>query len=185
MTKHQTAPNSSGIRNIAILFAVVAVLYLARDLLIPLAFAITLSMILAPMVAWLQKLRLGRVPSALLVMLIATASVAEVSWVIFNDLVQVAIELPGYRDNINKKIQALNAPGTSALGRAADSVKELGNQIANPAAAPGAEAAPAGHKVQRAVPAPTARPLAVQVVSEPANELQYVGNLIEPFLKPL
>jgi predicted PurR-regulated permease PerM len=186
MTKHQTAPNSSGIRNIAILCAVVAVLFLARDLLIPLAFAITLSMILAPFVAWLQKLRLGRVPSALLVMLVATASVGGISWVIFNDLVQVAIELPGYQENINKKIQALNAPGKSAFGRAADSVAELRKQIASaPPPVPPAADAPSASKGRRTAPIPTSHPLAVQVVDEPGNELEYVANLAKPFLRPL
>jgi predicted PurR-regulated permease PerM len=186
MTKHQTAPNSSGIRNIAILFAVVAVLYLARDLLIPLAFAITLSMILAPFVAWLQRLRLGRVPSALLVMLVATASVGGISWVIFNDLVEVAIELPAYQENINKKIQALNAPGKSAFGRAAASVQELGKQISSsPPPVPPAADAPPAPKGRRIAPNPASRPLAVQIVEEPGNELQYVANLAKPFLRPL
>src|SRR5580658_10545074 len=185
MTKSQPAPNSSGIRNIAILFAVVAVLYVARELLIPLAFAITLSMILAPIVAKLEKLRLGRVPSALLVVLVATACVAGAGWVIFNDVVQVAIELPEYRDNINKKIEALNAPGASALGRAAESVQELGKQISNPPALP-----PPGSNGQVAGPrlphtAPLARPLAVQIVNEPGNEFQYMGDVIKPFLRPL
>ena len=186
MTKHQTAPNSSGIRNIGILFAVVAALYLARDLLIPLAFAITLSMILAPFVAWLQKLRLGRVPSALVVMVVATASVGGISWVIFNDLVEVAIELPGYKDNIDKKIQALNAPGKSAFGRAADSVQELRKQIASaPPPVPPAADASSASKSRRAAPLPASHPLAVQIVDEPGNELQYVANLAKPFLRPL
>src|ERR1700735_3875736 len=168
MTKHQTAPNSSGIRNISILSAVVAVLYFARDLLIPLAFAITVSIILAPIVAWLQKLRVGRVPSALLVMVIATASVGAISWVIFNDLVEVAIELPGYKDNIDKKIEALNAPGKSAFGRAADSVQELRNQIASaPPPAPPAAEVPSAPKGRRVLSNPPARPLAVQIVQEP------------------
>jgi len=186
MTKHQTAPNSSGIRNIGILFAVVAALYLARDLLIPLAFAITLSMILAPFVAWLQKLRLGRVPSALVVMVVATASVGGISWVIFNDLVEVAIELPGYKDNIDKKIQALNAPGKSAFGRAADSVQELRKQIASaPPPVPLAADVPSAAKGRRIAPNPASHPLAVQIVDEPGNELQYVANLAKPFLRPL
>jgi predicted PurR-regulated permease PerM len=185
MTKSQPAPNSSGIRNIAILFAVVAVLYVARELLIPLAFAITLAMILAPIVALLEKARLGRVPSALLVMLVATASVAGAGWVIFNDLVQVAIELPEYRDNINKKLEALNAPGTSALGRAAESVQELGKQISHPPALPppGSDGKAAG--ARSAHTAPVVRPLAVQIVNEPGNEFQYMGDVIKPFLRPL
>ena len=46
MIKPHKAPDSSGMRNIAILIAVVAVLYLARELLIPLALAVTLALIL-------------------------------------------------------------------------------------------------------------------------------------------
>ncbi|MGA3236851.1 MAG: AI-2E family transporter [Bryobacteraceae bacterium] len=185
MTKHQTAPNSSGIRNIAILFAVVAALYLARELLIPLAFAITLSMILAPFVAWLQKMRLGRVPSALLVVVVATASAGGIGWVIFNDLVQVAIDLPGYKENIDLKIQALNAPGKSAFGRAAASVQELSKQIASaPQPVPPADAQSAA-KGRRAAPSPISHPLAVQIVDQPGNELEYVANLAKPFLGPL
>jgi predicted PurR-regulated permease PerM len=186
MTKNQTAPNSSGIRNIAILFAVVAALYLARELLIPLAFAITLSMILAPFVAWLQKMRLGRVPSALLVVVVATASAGGIGWVIFNDLVQVAIELPGYRENIDRKIQALNAPGKSAFGRAAASVQELSKQIAStPPPVPAAADAQSAAKGRRAAPSPVSHPLAVQIVDQPGNELEYAANLAKPFLRPL
>lgn len=189
MIKHHKAPDSSGFRNIGILFAVVAALYLARKLLIPLAFAVTLSMILTPAVAWLQKLRLGRVPSALLAILVAVATAGAVSLVIFNQLVDVANQLPEYRENINKKIDAMNTPGKGALGRAAASVKELGRQLSSappPAIppAPGVSPTPNDRKIRRIAPNPASRPLAVRIVEEPANELQYVGGLARPFLEP-
>jgi predicted PurR-regulated permease PerM/methanogenic corrinoid protein MtbC1 len=189
MTKRQTTSDSSGIRNTGILFAVVVVLYLARQLLIPLAFAITVSMILAPLVGLLEKLRLGRVPSALLVITLAIASVGGISWVILNDLVQVAIDLPGYQDNINRKLEALNAPGKSAFRRAADSVKDLEQQLANsqPQVPPTSAAvpAPANPRDRRAAPATPSRPLPVQIVGEPGNALQYVSSVVKPFLGPL
>jgi len=187
-TKIETR-ESSGFRNFAIIFGVVAALYLAREILIPLAFAVTLSMILAPFVGVLQKLRLGRVPSALLVVVIATASLAGVSWVIFNQLISVAIELPAYRENINKKLDAINAPGKSALWRAAASVKEVGKQIATPPAVappPDVAAATNDRKIRRvATPPPPAHPMAVQVVEQPGSELQYLESIVEPFLRPL
>ena len=55
MTVHSKSPVSSGVRNLAILVGVVAVLYLAREILIPLAFAVILSLILAPAIAWLES----------------------------------------------------------------------------------------------------------------------------------
>src|ERR1035437_5757756 len=124
MIRHSKSPVSSGLRNIAILVAVVAVLYLAREILIPLAVAVTLSLILAPAVAWLQKLRLGRVLAALLVVVMVRAGTDAIGWVIFNDLVAVANQLPQYQENIHKKLEAIRAPSTGAVGRAAASVKD-------------------------------------------------------------
>jgi predicted PurR-regulated permease PerM len=189
MIKHHKARDSSGTRNIAILCAVIAVLYLARELLIPFAFAVTLSMILTPAVALLEKLHLRRVPAALLVVVIAMACAGGVGWVIFNQLVDVANQLPGYRENINKKIEAMHTPGKGALGRAAASVKELGQQLSSQPAssAPSTSvvpSAPNDRKGRRIAPNPTGGPVAVQIVEDPDNELQYVGDLIKPFLKP-
>jgi predicted PurR-regulated permease PerM len=177
MTKHQPAPDSSGIRNIGISFGVLAVLYLARELLIPLAFAITLSMILAPVVGLLQKARFRRVPAAVVAILVTMAAVGGIGWVIFNDLVAVMNDLPQYAENIDTKIAAMNAPGKSAFGRAADSIKELGKQLETPAVA-----VPKG---ARTAPNSVSRPLAVKIVEEPGNQLQYMGKLVIPFLKPL
>src|SRR6202035_5587836 len=94
-----------------------------------------------------------------------------------------------------KKIDATRAPGKSALGRAADSVKALGKQIAAAPAlvppasdlppAPGVLLAPSDRKGRRIVSPPASRPLAVQIVEQPGSELQYVGDLIKPFLRPL
>jgi predicted PurR-regulated permease PerM len=184
MIRPSKSPDSSGILNIAILVVVVAVLYLARDLMIPLAFAVTLSLILAPAIAWLVKLGLGRVPAALLAMIMAIAGAGAIGWVIFTDLVDVANQLPEYRENIHKKLEAIRAPSTGAVGRAAASVKELGKELATPPApvVPPPAADRAGRRTAPNVPS---RPLAVQVVETPGNELLYVRDMIQPFLRPL
>ncbi len=136
MIKPDRPPDSSSVRTIAILIVVIAVLYLAREIFIPLAFAITLTLILTPAVAWLQKIHLGRVPSVFLVMAVSIRSVAGgIGWVIFNQLVDVTNELPSYQENIHNKIQAMRAPNKNALGRAADTVKDIGKELATVQAA--------------------------------------------------
>ena len=187
MIRSSKSPVPSGILNIAILVGVVAVLYVAREILIPLAFAVTLSLILAPAVAWLVKLRLGRVPAALLVLAMAMTGTGVVGWVIFTDLVEVANQLPEYRDNIHRKLEAIRAPGTGAVGRAAASVKELGKELAAPSATVAPVVPPpavdrAGRRTAAIVPS---GPLAVQVVETPGNELLYVRDMVQPFLRPL
>src|SRR5271168_2439080 len=116
MSKPPVSRGRSGVRTAAILVAVIAVLYLARQILIPLAFAITLALILTPAVALLQKLRLGRLPAVLLIMTLAAAIAGGVGWVIFNQLVEVVNDLPLYQKNIHNKIQAIRAPGKGAVG---------------------------------------------------------------------
>jgi hypothetical protein len=54
---------SSGIRIASLLVGVIAVLYLARDILVPLAFAVTLALVLSPAAAWLQKIHIRRFPA--------------------------------------------------------------------------------------------------------------------------
>ena len=187
MIKPRKPTSSSSSRNIAIL-VVVAVLYLARELLIPLAFAVILSMMLTPVVTLLEKLRLGRVASALLVTLVAVAAAGGISWVIFNQLIDVANQIPAYQENINRKIEAMHTSGKGGLGKAAESVRELGKELTKaspPASVPAAPPAPRDRTGRRYGPNPVAGPLAVQIAEEPASELQYVGGLVKPFLGPL
>jgi predicted PurR-regulated permease PerM len=164
----------------AVLLAVITVLYFARDILVPLAFAIILSLLLSPAVCLLQKLRIRRFPSALLVMLVSVSFACGVGYVISRQLLQVAGDLPGYRENIDNKIRALRTPGKGALGRAAQNVEEIGKELSAPADAP-IEAATR----TRAPQVTTANPLAVRVVEAPASELLYLRNVAQPFLGPL
>jgi predicted PurR-regulated permease PerM len=101
--------------------------------------------------------------------------------VIFEQLVEVINDLPSYRDNIHNKIQAFRTPNKGALGRAAQSVKELGKELATaqePIAAP-----PVAPRAGRSNT--PASPLPVQVIEAPANGLAYARGLLKPFLSPL
>jgi hypothetical protein len=140
MVKHHRATGSSSVRTVAILIAVISGLYLAREILIPPAFAITLALILTPPVSWLQKIRLRRIPAVALVTLVAIAAAGGIGLVIFDQLVGVANELPRYQQNIHQKLEAMRTPGKGALGRATASVKELGKELAGPQAPAGTPA---------------------------------------------
>ncbi len=182
MTKPPVATSRSGVRTAAVLVAVIAILYLARGILIPLAFAIILTLVLTPAVAWLQKLGLGRVPSVVLSMVVSIAIAGGVSWVIFNQLVEVINDLPSYQQNIHNKIEAIRTPGKGAVGRAAASVKELGKELSS---TPAPTAPPTPSRGRRVTPNPTGQTLPVQIVAQPANELEYVRQMAKPVLAPL
>ena len=184
MIRPRASVGKSSVRTAAILVGVIAVLYFAREILIPLAFAITLTLILAPAVGWLQKLRLGRFASVLIVMIVSVAIAGTIGWVIFNELVEVVNDLPSYRQNIHNKLEVMRTPGKGALGRAAANVKELGKELSS-ATAPVVPPAPRLSPGQRTTPNPPSHPLPVEIVAEPANELEYISDLAKPFMAPL
>ena len=184
MNKSRTPGDSASLRTTGILLGVIAVLYLARAVFIPLAFAITLALIVSPAVKFLQKLRLGRVLAVALAMTITIAATAGVGWAIFQQLVGVANELPRYQQNIHHKLEVMRTPGNGAIGRATASVQQLGTELSGipaPAAAP----APGDSAPRRTLPTQSGKPLSVQVVDKPNNQLVYLRDLVQPFLTPL
>ena len=75
--------NPSRTFSLVLVIATVAILYLAKDILVPFALAILLSFLLAPVVTRMQRWRLGRVPSVLIVVAatgLVIAGVLLVQW---------------------------------------------------------------------------------------------------------
>src|SRR6202040_2005282 len=98
---------------------------------------ITLTLVLSPAVDWLQKLHLHRVASVFLVMTVSLLATGLISTIIFNQLVEVANEIPSYQENIRSKIQAMSASSGGGVGRAAERLKALEKELSQePTAAP-------------------------------------------------
>ena len=91
---------------IVMLLGTIAVLYYAREILIPLAFALILTFVLTPVVALLQRSRIGRVPSVAVTVLVTMALAGCVGWIIAIQLVDVAEKLPRYRQSIRRQASA-------------------------------------------------------------------------------
>jgi predicted PurR-regulated permease PerM len=181
----RSRPDSPALNPLVVLAGVILILYFARAVLIPLALALTLNFLLTPMVAWFQKLGLRRVPAVALVMLISVSVVAGVGWVVADQLLEVADNLPKYRLHIHNKIEALHFAPDSALGRASASVAEVGKDFDS---APTPATPPAGVTAQASPAKTSAQPLApvpVQVVAPPPSGLQYLSQMLGSALRPL
>ena len=84
---------------------VVAGLYLARDVLIPITLAVLLSFVLAPLANLLRRFRLGRVGSVLVAVALAIGIVIVIGTVIGSQVANLAPRLPEYTGTIETKIQ--------------------------------------------------------------------------------
>jgi predicted PurR-regulated permease PerM len=132
MTRDNIAPSVFRLGPLPILAAAIATLYFAREILIPIAFALTLALIFSPAVGWLHKIHLSRTPAVLIVILVAGMLAGALAWVMGNQLIEAANELPNYRENIHRKIEAMHAPTKGALGRATASVQEITKELLAP-----------------------------------------------------
>ena len=89
---------------------VVAVLYWAQAILVPLAIAVLLTFLLAPAVTWVE--RWVRRPAAIDVIVLVTFTVlGGASWAVARQLSGLAESLPSYRDNIRSKVSDLQNAG--------------------------------------------------------------------------
>jgi predicted PurR-regulated permease PerM len=89
---------------VLVFVVVVALLYFARTILIPVALAVFFTFVLAPIVNALQRRRLGRVPSVLLVVSGTVLVLGLTMWLIGQQVSGLTKTLPDYADNIKTKV---------------------------------------------------------------------------------
>ena len=90
-----------------IFICLVAILYFGRPVFVPLAVAILLAFILAPLVRVLRRWRFGRIPSVFTVVLIAFLTIFGLGMLLGEQVTHLAAALPKYQDTLTKKIDAL------------------------------------------------------------------------------
>jgi predicted PurR-regulated permease PerM len=88
---------------------VLALLYLGRDVLIPLVVAMMLSLLVAPLVRALRRIGAGRTPSVLIAVLALTVSCLAAAVGLGTQILRIAESLPHYEATIQRKLAAVNA----------------------------------------------------------------------------
>jgi predicted PurR-regulated permease PerM len=117
------------LRALAGLVLVIACLYWARAIFVPLALAVLLTFLLSPLVHVVRRIGLGRGPAVLAVVLFALLVSVAVGWGLFRQVNRLADELPQYRSNISRKIADLRQARRETLSKVERSAKELLDEI--------------------------------------------------------
>jgi predicted PurR-regulated permease PerM len=170
----------------AIIFAVaVAALYFAREIFVPLALAILLSFMLAPLVLLLRRLHLGRIPSVLVAVLLAFVVILGIGAFIGTQLVQLADNLPHYQTTIKDKIRSVrgSAGGSGVVERASSMIRDLRSEITNDSEKPNAATAQLPKTAPDAGQQP--KPIPVEIHEAPLAPLQLIQSVVGPLLQPL
>ena len=111
---------------------VVAVLYFAREIFVPLALAILFSFLLAPLVTRLRHWGLWRMPSVLIVVAFAFAVLAVIGGLVTVQLTDLGRKLPEYQHNMHQKLQSIRDSSKGALGRITRTVHNFSEELKPP-----------------------------------------------------
>ena len=181
--RDQTFQLVTGVAAAILAALIVATLYFGREVFVPIALAILLSFVLAPLVRLLQDWRVPRALSVIGVVLLAFAIIFAIGGVIATQVNELAGDLPRYEANMRAKIQSLRGTSTTGktLERAADVLQDLGKELNKPRdLAPAPVPTPA-----QTAPGADIRPIPVEVRQPPPTTLENISSLIAPLLHPL
>ena len=165
--------------SILAVLAVIAALYFAKAILVPLAIATLLTFVLAPPVRLLRNLGLGRILSVAVVVLGAFLVIFGIGSFLGQQVTDLAKQLPQYQYVIQSKVQSLSAATSgNVLERLSGLLDRLNRQLASPQA-------PASNQAPQAGSSPAAPPTPVEIVQPPPSALDFIGKLMSPLLDPL
>ena len=164
---------------------VVAFLYFARDVIVPITLAILLSFLLAPAVRWLRRWHIGRVTAVTLTVLIAFLALLGFAAIVMQEVTSLAQQLPEYRSNLETKIRSFPevVPGGGVVHRVTSIVRDLGRELKQTEAE--ISTAANDRSATSTSPVEPAKPLPVEIQRPEFEPLQIVQSIVGPLLQPL
>lgn len=154
-----------------------ALLYLGRSVLIPLALAIMLSLLVAPLARALRRLRVGQTSSVLIAVVASTVACMGVAAALGTQVLRIAESLPQYESNVQRKLRTLEQLTTNRLRGLTDETSRL-MEMREPT-----EARPVRARDVERFPSAVIPGLAVQDAT--AQPLQLMGRLLKGIWSPL
>jgi predicted PurR-regulated permease PerM len=157
-----------------------ALLYLARDILVPVTLAFILSLLIAPLVRALRRVGFGQTWSVLAAVLMLALTFGAAATVIGSQLVRMATNLPKYERTLERKLETLNnvtVGRINSLTTQAGRVFNRREETAQPQPQPQPLTEPGA-----AVPKV---PIPVELHEAPANPLQVMEKILGSIWVPI
>ncbi len=151
---------------------VVAALYLAKGLLVPLTLALLLSFMLSPVCGWLERRRLGRIPAVLVTAILGFTVLGLAAWTAVGQMTALAPKVPEYQANLQAKLHSVNDYFSAALRKVTKTAQNIDQNL------PPAEQVkpPQGTDEQ---------PYSVRLLSPSLSPLQFLGGTFGTLIEAL
>ena len=154
---------------LASIAVVVAALYLAKGLLVPLTLAVLLSFLLSPLCDWLERRWLGRIPAVLVTAVLGFTVLGIAAWTAADQMARLAPKLPEYQRNFEAKLSSVNEYAAAALSKLTASAQAAGENLTPAEQANGT----------------IELPFSVRVLSSPASPMQVFSGMFGTMLEVL
>ncbi|HTD73223.1 MAG TPA: AI-2E family transporter [Steroidobacteraceae bacterium] len=168
-----TVPLNSPIRDRALgiisTATLLALLYFARDVLVPITLAFILSLLIAPLVRGLRRIGLGQTLSVIAAVLVLALSFGAVAAVIGTQLVHMSESLPNYERTLERKVETLNNLTLKRVSALTAQARRVLNRN------PGVQQAQTTPQTDAAGPQ---MPIPVELHEAPANSLQVIQRVL-------
>ncbi len=171
-------PSSSGLLGPLVAVVIVAALFLARAVLIPVTLAVLLSFILVPLVGLLRRLPIGRTAPVLLAVALALAIALGIGSMVGAQIAELSRQVPRYASTIERKVEMLRG---LTLDRANRVLSGIGRQVerekqGQPPTSPENPAEEA---------ATEQKPMPVEVHNPNPSPLEMTQRILSPLVAPL
>ena len=156
---------------------ILGLLHFGRDFLEPLALALILSLVIAPLVRMISKTGVGHLPATLISVLLATIGVIGISVILAAQMVAVTADLPQYRVAIQSKLEKVRQLTERPFALIEAELRAV---------------APSVHKIDRTANRPGAKlaagqaqPVPVEIHTPPLTASKTITRLLSQVLGPI
>jgi predicted PurR-regulated permease PerM len=172
MVRPDKIAETSWLLTLVSIAVVIAALYLAKALLVPVTLAVLLSFLLSPVCAWLERRRLGRIPAVMVTAILGFTVLGIAVGTATVQITYLAPKIPEYRRNIEAKLSSVNEYAVTALGKITGKTQESGETLSQGEQASGPQGT-------------NELPFSVRVLPSPANPWHAFGGLFGSALETL
>ena len=120
---------------------VVAALYFAQEVLIPLALAVLLTFLFTPIVTRLERWRVPRALAVVLVVMIAFGGFAALGYVVGKQILELARNIDTYKGNIIAKVERVRPGRSDVMDKLANAAADVQDKLEGPATTQASKAA--------------------------------------------
>jgi predicted PurR-regulated permease PerM len=155
---------------------VLGLLYFGRDVLEPLALALILSLVIAPLVRIFTRTGLGQLPATLISVVLSAVCVLGVCIVLASQIVAVTADLPQYREAIQGKLEKVRELTERPFARIQAELRAVAPALPAPAQA---------RRGGASLTAGQSKPVAVEVRTPELSPTETVTRLLSQIAGPI